>query len=117
MAANISLCISMFHAGVRLQFVIKEEVPPERCCSQDQEDIEPLHIKEEQEELWTSQEGEMLNGTEEADTTRFTFTAVTVKSEDNEEKLQNSQNHQSRTEDNREAEPPASRSATHKNRK
>ena len=59
----------------------KEEVQPEQkewTSSLDQEEQEPAHIKEEQEELWTNQE--------EDDVTRFTFTAVIVKSEDDDEK-------------------------------
>ncbi|XP_038592417.1 uncharacterized protein LOC119916460 isoform X3 [Micropterus salmoides] len=99
-------------ADVQQLLVIKEEVPSEWSPSLDQEDPEPLHIKEEQEELWISQEGEQLNGLEEADITRFPFTAVTVKSEDEEEKPQSPQLHQRQTEDNREAEPSASSSAT-----
>ncbi|XP_045924707.1 zinc finger protein 502-like isoform X1 [Micropterus dolomieu] len=99
-------------ADVQQLLVIKEEVPSEWSPSLDQEDPELLHIKEEQEELWISQEGEQLNGLEEADITRFPFTAVTVKSEDEEEKPQSPQLHQSQTEDNREAEPSASSSAT-----
>ncbi|XP_038592420.1 uncharacterized protein LOC119916461 [Micropterus salmoides] len=99
-------------ADVQQLLVIKEEVPSEWSPSLDQKDPEPLHIKEEQEELWISQEGEQLNGLEEADITRFPFTAVTVKSEDEEEKPQSPQLHRSQTEDNREAEPSASSSAT-----
>ncbi|KAK9527067.1 hypothetical protein VZT92_015732 [Zoarces viviparus] len=56
-------------ADVQQLLVVKEEVPPEQqeWSSKEQEDSEPPHIKEEQEELWTSQEGEQLQGLEEAD--------------------------------------------------
>ncbi|XP_078101612.1 uncharacterized protein LOC144514324, partial [Sander vitreus] len=76
------------------QIVIKEEqqecsfsVDQQECSfSVDQPDPEPpQHIKEEQEELWSSQEGEQLQGLEEADITKFPFTLVPVKSEDDEE--------------------------------
>ncbi|XP_078123330.1 uncharacterized protein LOC144528551 isoform X1 [Sander vitreus] len=62
-----------------------------------QEPKPPPHIKEEQEELWSSQEGEQLQGLEEADITKFPFIPVAVKIEDDEEEAQSSQLHQRQT--------------------
>ena len=104
----ISVCV--FPADVQQLLVIKEEVP--WSSSLDQQDPEPVHIKEEEEELWSRQEGEQLHGQEETDLSRFSVTAVTVKSEDDEEQQpQSSQLHQIKTEDNRETETPTSSSA------
>ncbi|XP_070708309.1 gastrula zinc finger protein XlCGF57.1-like [Pempheris klunzingeri] len=103
--------VSVFPEDIQQLLVIKEEDPPQWSPNLEQKHPEPLHIKEEQDEVWTSQEGEQLNRLEEPDITRFPSTAVPVKSED-EEKPQFSQLHQSQTEDNREAEPPVSSSAT-----
>ncbi|XP_078123386.1 uncharacterized protein LOC144528585 [Sander vitreus] len=79
--------LRLHRADVQQLSVVKEEVPPEQ----------PPHIKEEQEDLWSSQEGEQLQGLEEADITKFPFTPVPVKSEDDEEEAQSSQLHQRQT--------------------
>ncbi|XP_034432172.1 titin-like isoform X1 [Hippoglossus hippoglossus] len=90
-------------ADVQQLMVNKEEVPPEQqqwSPIVDQEDPESPHIKEEQEEPWTNQEGEQLQQLEQADI-RFTLTAVTVKSEEDEENPQLAQLHRNQTEENR----------------
>ncbi|XP_041724190.1 zinc finger protein OZF [Coregonus clupeaformis] len=88
--------------------VSEEEVPPEQQhCEQEwspslgQEDPEPTQIKEEQEELRTSQEEEQLQGLE-ADTIEFIFTPSCVKSEcDQEDPLQSLNLPQTQTVENR----------------
>ncbi|XP_037542106.1 glutamic acid-rich protein [Nematolebias whitei] len=74
--------------------MIKEEAPEEQSSHVDQ--LDPLHltIKEEEEDLWTGLEGEQLNAKNETDATRFPFTPVTIKNEDEEEQPVPSQLHQ-----------------------
>nr|XP_020506933.1 zinc finger protein 2-like [Labrus bergylta] len=81
------------------------------------EDPEPSHIEEE-EELWSSQEGEQLQDEEEDHTTtKFTFTSVSDECEDDGGKSQSSQLYQSQTVDSRERESPtSSRSHTREKR-
>ncbi|XP_060915224.1 zinc finger protein 32-like isoform X7 [Labrus mixtus] len=73
-------------SDIQLLMVRKEEVHPEqqeRGSSLNQEDSpEPPQIKEDQEELWSSQEGEQLQGPEEADIIQITFYPVPVKTEE-----------------------------------
>ncbi|XP_054628113.1 uncharacterized protein LOC129179208 isoform X4 [Dunckerocampus dactyliophorus] len=76
-----------------------------------QEDPQPPHIKDEEEELWTTQEGECLPGREEPDLTEVPPTGVSVKTEDHEDKPpESSQLRHSHSEENRGAEPPSSSS-------
>ncbi|XP_070404250.1 zinc finger protein OZF-like [Nothobranchius furzeri] len=65
----------------------------------DQQDPGHLHIKEEQEEIWTSLEGEQLHLKEETDVARFPLTIVSIKIEDNEKKPLLSHLHQHQIED------------------
>uniref|UniRef100_A0A1A8IJ85 C2H2-type domain-containing protein n=1 Tax=Nothobranchius kuhntae TaxID=321403 RepID=A0A1A8IJ85_NOTKU len=66
--------------------MVTEEAPEDQSAGVDQQHPEQFHIKEEQEGSWTSVEEEHLHVKEETDVTRFTFTVVPIKSEDNEEK-------------------------------
>ncbi|XP_071060577.1 zinc finger and SCAN domain-containing protein 12-like [Pseudochaenichthys georgianus] len=94
--------LRIHRADIQLLEVDKEEVLPDQqewSTSLDQVDPEPpSHIKQEQEELRISQEGEQLQELEEADITKSTFPPDPVKSEDDEEKPQSSLPHQRQTE-------------------
>ncbi|XP_071058569.1 uncharacterized protein [Pseudochaenichthys georgianus] len=74
-----------YSQDVQLLVVVKEEFLPDQqewSTSLDQEDPEsPPYIKQEQEELRISQEGEQLQELEEADIIKSTFTPDPVKSE------------------------------------
>ncbi|XP_078136599.1 uncharacterized protein LOC144537055 [Sander vitreus] len=94
--------LRLHRADVHQVSVVKDSVPTEQqewSSSLDQEEPEPPpHIKEEQEQLCSSQEGEQLQGLEEADV-KFLFTSVPVKSEEDDgEEAQSSQLHQKQTE-------------------
>ncbi|XP_039664385.1 uncharacterized protein LOC120563928 isoform X5 [Perca fluviatilis] len=105
-AADCNPKVRLHRADVQQLSMVEEDVPLEQqwSSSLDQEDPEPPpHIKEEQEELWTNQEGEQLQGLQEPDIL-FMFTSVPLKSEEDGEKAQSSQLHESQTEENREAE-------------
>ncbi|XP_041664857.1 gastrula zinc finger protein XlCGF48.2-like [Cheilinus undulatus] len=73
-------------SDIQQLIVRKEEVVPEQreriSYVNQEESPEPAHIKEEQEELWISQEREQLQGAEEANINGFTFNPVLVKSEE-----------------------------------
>ncbi|XP_029134445.2 zinc finger protein 260 [Labrus bergylta] len=96
---EIKLQRAVLPEDVQLLMVKKGAVPPEQqewSPSMEQEDTK--HFKEEQEELWSGQEGDLLQGLEEADTTKFPFISAPVQTEDDEEKPQYSQLHQRQTE-------------------
>ncbi|XP_039989567.1 zinc finger protein 543-like isoform X1 [Xiphias gladius] len=89
-------------ADVVQLLVCKEEVPSEKHdwrTGLDEEDRELPHIKEDKEELWSSQGGKQLQGLGEDDTKKFPFTAVLVKCEGEVEKTQSSQLNQSKTDE------------------
>ncbi|XP_033947252.2 zinc finger and SCAN domain-containing protein 23-like [Pseudochaenichthys georgianus] len=100
--ADLPPLLRIHRADVQLLVVVKEELFPDQqewSTSLDQEDPEPPpHIKQEQEELRISQEGEQLQELEEADITKSTFTPDPVKSADDKEKPQSSQPRQRQTE-------------------
>ncbi|XP_061670869.1 zinc finger protein 79-like [Syngnathoides biaculeatus] len=72
-----------------------EDVPPslqEWCFSVDQQEPDPPHVKEEKEDVWSSQEGEEQRGQE------LPLFRVVVKSDDNEDEPCSSQPHRSQHE-------------------
>ncbi|XP_034023346.1 uncharacterized protein LOC117507626 [Thalassophryne amazonica] len=75
--------------------------------------LDQKDIKEEQEQLWISQQGPQLHQLEEADT-MFCFTAVTVKSENDDETPPSLQVHRSQSDESTEIEPAASSSTVHR---
>ncbi|KAM6974320.1 uncharacterized protein LKV04_015960 [Tautogolabrus adspersus] len=93
--------VRLHRADIQLLMVRNEEFPPEqqeRGSSLNQEDPpEPPHIKEEQEELWSSQEGEQLQGSVDAHVIKFPFPVPVKTEEDDEEKPQSSQFQQTQT--------------------
>ncbi|XP_074543352.1 uncharacterized protein LOC141803288 [Halichoeres trimaculatus] len=87
-------------ADVQQMSKSKEELLPEQQESLAQKDPPgPPHVKEEQEELWCSQERKQLQGLEEADGGKFPFTVIPVKSEgdDEEEEPRSSEPHHRQT--------------------
>nr|XP_020496261.1 zinc finger protein OZF-like [Labrus bergylta] len=82
------------------QKFVSEDVPPKQQeCSHSlvqEEPPEPPHIKKEQVDAWSSQEGEQLQEPEEADIIKFTFFPVKSEEED-EEKHQSPQFQQTQT--------------------
>uniref|UniRef100_A0A672ZGM5 C2H2-type domain-containing protein n=1 Tax=Sphaeramia orbicularis TaxID=375764 RepID=A0A672ZGM5_9TELE len=92
--------VLIYKTDVQQLSVVKEEVPPEQqewnpIVDQKEPEPEPPHIKEEQEELWTSQE---------VNITKFPSIPVPMKCEDDaEEKVKSSQLNQRQTEENKKA--------------
>ncbi|XP_040890345.1 oocyte zinc finger protein XlCOF8.4-like [Toxotes jaculatrix] len=91
---------------------VNAKIPPEQQGIQSslhQEHPQSPCIKEEQEEVWTSPEGEQLQGLEGADIPDFPFPPTSVKSES--DNVQLSELCQSQTEESTEADPPAKSTA------
>ncbi|XP_041664523.1 uncharacterized protein LOC121523650 isoform X2 [Cheilinus undulatus] len=97
----VSISEEVFPVELQQHSVSKEEAftePQERSSTLSQEMIEPLHIKDKPDELWSSEKGEQLQQLEETGISKFTFVPVSVKSDEDEEKPQSSQLHQKQTE-------------------
>ncbi|XP_054631007.1 zinc finger protein ZFP2-like isoform X1 [Dunckerocampus dactyliophorus] len=94
----------------------QEERPPQLqggSSTLKEEDSQPLHIKKEEEELWTTQAGERLLWPVEADLTNLPLPSVSVKTEDHEDKPPESSQLQHSPNENRGAKPPSNRSPQH----
>ncbi|XP_037534443.1 uncharacterized protein LOC119411561 [Nematolebias whitei] len=78
--------VLLHSSDVQQMVLIKEEAPEVRMLGLDQQDPVTLNIKEEEVELWISQEGEQFCVKRETDNTGFAFTAVPLKCEEDEEK-------------------------------
>ncbi|XP_032380278.1 cilia- and flagella-associated protein 251 [Etheostoma spectabile] len=76
------------------KLIVRKEEQQEWRPRVDREEPEPRHVKEEQEELWSGQEGQQGDNINKSP-----FPAVSVKSEDKEEKAQSSQLHPRRGEE------------------
>ncbi|KAK5606720.1 hypothetical protein CRENBAI_016705 [Crenichthys baileyi] len=75
----------VFPADVKQMLMVKEAAPANHRPCAGLHDPKPHHIKEEQEEVYTSLGGERLNGKEEIDAIRFPVTAISIRSEDDEQ--------------------------------
>ncbi|XP_054630719.1 zinc finger protein 37 homolog [Dunckerocampus dactyliophorus] len=93
----------------------QEEHPPQgERSTLKQEDSQAPHIKEEERDLWITQDGACLLGPDEFDLNELQLTVVPVKTEDHEDKPpESSQLHHSPGEEDRGAEPPSGSSPQH----
>ncbi|XP_034015593.1 uncharacterized protein LOC117500912 [Thalassophryne amazonica] len=109
--------VCLYRADTQQLLVNKEDIVPEqqeRNLSLDQEDSKPPNVKQEHEKPWTSWEEKQPSLLKEADFTKFHFTAVPVKIENNDENLDSLQFYQSKTDYSAEAEPVACNSTDHR---
>ncbi|XP_034019860.1 uncharacterized protein LOC117504513 [Thalassophryne amazonica] len=114
---NLHMMIHIDEKYTQQLLVNKEDIVPEqqeRNLSLDQEDSKPPNVKQEHEKPWTSWEEKQPSLLKEADFTKFHFTAVPVKIENNDENLDSLQFYQSKTDYSAEAEPVACNSTDHR---